>query len=88
MITKAKKTILEFTTPDGEVHHSWESAKISELTALVGNDNTVDASTVINAIVQKSREAIAILRLGLPRKPRTVKAKTPKAKKQTSTQPA
>lgn len=79
MITKQKT--MQFIASDGTTHDNIESAKICELKSLIGNDNEVDIEAAFTALVSKPREAIAILRLGLPRKPRTVKPKTVKAKK-------
>lgn len=87
MITKAKK--LTFTSSDGEEWPTIEQCKSNELVLLTtSSDGEVSPEIVsavksaLNVLVQKPREAIAILRFGLPRKPRTVKA----TKKKTASQ--
>lgn len=79
MITKAKK--LTFTSTDGRTCDSVEEAKRYDLELLceVGKDDL--ASKAFSVLVAKPREAIAILRFGLPRKPRTVKPKASRGRR-------
>ena len=88
MITKAKK--LSYTTSAGASYDTIEEAKTIELQILIDKCPDINGKepTALGALVAQPREAIAILKMGLPRKPRTVKAKAVKAKKPAVTQPA
>lgn len=79
MITKAKK--VQFTASDGTIHDNIEDAKRNELFSLIGAKQDMTALSALEQIVALPREAIAILKVGLPRKPRTVKTKTTKGKR-------
>lgn len=79
MITKAKK--VQFTTTDGRTCDTIEEAKRIELGLLSETGQEDLASKAFSVLVTKPREAIAILRVGLPRKPRTVKAKAGRGRK-------
>lgn len=71
---------MQYTASDSSVHETIESAKRAELIVLCAG-----SSTPLDELVKKPREAIAILKVGLPRKPRTPKPKAVKAKKPTTT---
>lgn len=89
MITKQKTT--QFTTSDGGLYASLNEAKERELQILIGKHpvETGKPKSEALCIVECAVDAIKILRLGLPRKPRTVKPKSVKSKKPAAvTQPA
>lgn len=71
MITKEKRP--QFTTSNGRVCETIEKAKAIELLTLIGVGEDSTTSPIVEQIVAKPREAIAILKFGLPRKPRTTK---------------
>lgn len=85
MITKAKKTLVDFTSSDGATFHTIEDVKVHELFNLAGHAKDSTTEPVVQSIVAKPREAIAILRFGLPRKARAVKAKVGRPRKSNPT---
>ena len=66
MITKSRA----FVTSDGATHANIDDAKTCELSLLV--DGAIPTQD-LRKLVAKSSEAIAILRLGLPRQKRAAK---------------
>lgn len=64
---------MQFTTSDGQTCDTIEAAKKREILTLIGQTDVVESDHAIGLLCEKPREAIAILKFGLPRKPRTTK---------------